>query len=176
MIKNRFLELYYKNGLDGISTTYLCTYCNISRTIFYRYFDDKYDVLESIEHEYISLLKEANDTLRTFPIRASNNKEELFPFINEVLNVLDQNRLVYKALLGPNASNSFALGLKQQIKKDLIGKFEYDQISRDIDFTAEISAATFVSIYRYWLLNRADLPKSTIAEMCTKVVLKPLYY
>lgn len=51
LIKKAFIQLFSKQGIDKITVSKICSVSGVSRSAFYRHFDDKYDILENIETE-----------------------------------------------------------------------------------------------------------------------------
>ena len=61
-IQKVFIELYAKENFNKISVKNVCSKSNISRTTFYNYYDDLYEVLGNIEDKLIFQLKEINQS------------------------------------------------------------------------------------------------------------------
>ena len=41
-IESAFLEIYQRDGIDGVSIAGICQVCGIARSTFYLYFEDKF--------------------------------------------------------------------------------------------------------------------------------------
>lgn len=73
-ILNAFNKLVQKKSFDKITVDYLCREADVGRTTFYRYFTDKYDILDYSVQQTFRHAQEEND-IRTF--------EDLFQFVGE---------------------------------------------------------------------------------------------
>ena len=79
-IRDVFMELYAKGGINGITVNSLCKKCGIAKSTFYLYFEDKYQVLGSVEHEILADLRaicqdlcdcDMNDVLSGHPLECA---------------------------------------------------------------------------------------------------------
>ena len=69
LIKDQFIHLYEKKGLDKVTVNEICKVCEISRSTFYQHFDDKYDFLETIENELLDNVQNLNKDMQEIFIR-----------------------------------------------------------------------------------------------------------
>ena len=94
-VETAFYELLKKKDYEDITVTELCVAVNMPRKAFYRYFDEKADVLNSLLDR--TLLKYGNffnnDKKKTY----KNELEAFFKFWyenRELLEILDKNNLI----------------------------------------------------------------------------------
>ena len=59
-IKKNMLHLLKKNAFKDITMSMLVDECRINKTTFYRHYSDKYDLIEKISKDYISLFSKAS--------------------------------------------------------------------------------------------------------------------
>ena len=59
-IKNSMLHLLKKYEFKDITMSMLVDECRINKTTFYRHYSDKYDLIEKISNDYISLFSKAS--------------------------------------------------------------------------------------------------------------------
>lgn len=59
-IKNSMLHLLKKYEFKDITMSMLVDECRINKTTFYRHYSDKYDLIEKISKDYISLFSKAS--------------------------------------------------------------------------------------------------------------------
>ena len=93
-IKNSMLHLLKKYEFKDITMSMLVDECRINKTTFYRHYSDKYDLIEKISKDYISLFSKASsnfenginehniDCLIQF---FDNNKDELLILESKIL-------------------------------------------------------------------------------------------
>ncbi len=164
-IRQCFIELYAVNGIEKISVQQICQHCNISRTIFYKYFDDKYSILEEIEQDLLDGITELNRNLPQTPLQ--NYKPGMpFPVFYETVNFIKENEIYFKPLLGPHGDPQFIFRWKKQIRKDIKAKFEHDKIPTcNLNVVTELFAAAIIGLYTYWFYEDASLSAQTISEI-----------
>ena len=140
-IKESFMKLYKKKGIDGVTISSICEDCQISRTIFYQYFDDKYDVLQSIEEMILTAGPEI--CKRHINTDISGHKPGTpFPMVYEIFCYAKEKEIFFKPLIGPHGDSYFIFKWKQAIQSDLRQKLEHDGVLPD-DF--EVASAFLAS-------------------------------
>ena len=90
IIKDTFLKLLKKKSVDKITVTELCKAADINRATFYTHYEDCYDLLRSIEDEFINQFKQ------------TGKKEKLCDpkeLITSIYDVLDDNRELCNVLI-----------------------------------------------------------------------------
>ena len=93
-IKNSMLHLLKKYEFKDITMSMLVDECRINKTTFYRHYSDKYDLIEKISKDYISLFSKASSNFEN-GINAhnidcliqffDNNKDELLILESKIL-------------------------------------------------------------------------------------------
>lgn len=93
-IKKNMLHLLKKNAFKDITMSMLVDECRINKTTFYRHYSDKYDLIEKISKDYISLFSKASSNFEN-GINAHNidcliqffddNKDELLILESKIL-------------------------------------------------------------------------------------------
>lgn len=164
-IKESFIELYEAGGIDKVSVQGLCGKANISKTIFYRYFDDKYQVLECIEDELLAGIKEINLVLKNTPL-GEYKKGKPFPVFYETAEYVYSKKKYFKALLSAHGDPQFIFKWKKQIRLDVRTKFEFDHITGyNLDVVTELFAASVIGLYTYWFFENPDMSCQEISEI-----------
>lgn len=160
-----FMLLYDNAGIDKVSIQKLCEQCGISRTIFYKYFDDKYDVLDSIERNLLQNLSDLNRDLPQTQLETYTPGTP-FPVFYETAKYVQQNEHYFKPLLGPHGDPQFIFRWKKQIRKDVYSKFKHDNIhTGDLNLITELFAAAIIGLYTYWFFENPSLTAQEISEM-----------
>lgn len=62
IIKETVLSLLQKESIDSITVTEVCKVADVNRTTFYRYYDDVYSCVDSIESDFLDNLKIPQET------------------------------------------------------------------------------------------------------------------
>ncbi len=163
-IRHCFIRQYGEVGLEKITVRALCEECAISRTIFYKYFDDKYDVLESIEQELLDGLAKIHQELKQEAITTQRRNTPFSSFFGTA-EYIRENEIYFKPLLGIHGDQQFIYQWKQRVRSDLKGEFEYNHVSAgNLDVVTELVASAVIGLYAYWLIEEPSLTIEEISE------------
>ena len=86
-IRQVLLELLEKESINQLSTSQIARKAEINRVTLYRHFDDKWEILESIEDEFLELLIEPHSKMRLrlqkeHDLNTDQPVNELLQFLN----------------------------------------------------------------------------------------------
>lgn len=166
-IKDCFIDLYEKKGIEQISVREICENVKISRTIFYKYFEDKYSVLEEIEGDLLAETKKINAHLKTQNIRAYK-RGDIFPVLYETIQYIYEQKKYFRPLLSAKGDPSFIFKWKKQIRDDVRNQntsVDLDIFTQiDNDVINELFASICIGLYTYWFFENTALTPKQIAE------------
>ena len=110
-IRNAFAELVKEKGeLDKITVTELVKRANINRSTFYLHYSDIYDIAGELEQSLLS------DVMAMNP----RNRDELFIFTNELLDIIYKNENLYRQVLTSDAPMYFLRRLRREITAKIL--------------------------------------------------------
>ena len=125
MIKEAFYRLLEKKSLHEISITDITEEADINRGTFYLHYVDKYDLLNKLEDEILeSLISYAKDTIfdGVFELDSENHITAInkpIPFVKKLFDFLKENRVLVRAVSGPNGDPNFQQKIKGFMAKTL---------------------------------------------------------
>ncbi len=169
-ISKAFIELYCQKDISAISLNEICKKAHVSRTTFYRYYDDKYAVLEEIEDNLIDSLAKINQPVYNikFPVDAWSVFAPVF-YQSSVL-IKANAKLIVSMLKNKN------IQFLSKWKKNMRTYFEnylfinnYDG-SNPLIITA-LLASTVIGTTSFWLLERPDISLEEISNIGGKALL-----
>ena len=140
-IRSVFMDLYAQDGIDGITVNGLCKACGIAKSTFYLYFEDKYQVLEAVENDVLTQLREVCDGLRSCDFRKSSNKE-ILKETQGIARCLTENGDTLRALMGKHGDPRFSYKWKKNITEAFRDSFRG---AKGDTPSAEIACTTFSS-------------------------------
>lgn len=112
-IKEAFAELINeKKELSKITVTELVKKADITRSTFYTYYDDIYDLADDYQLETIELLISDDNILYS--------KEDIINYFKDVSNCLKKNENTYKMLLSSNETLYFLEKLKNMSAQKIL--------------------------------------------------------
>ncbi len=174
-IKLSFIRLYEQSGIDRVSIRAVCEEAGISRTMFYRYFDDKYQVLESIEDELIEGMRQINRRLVDVPLN-EYRRGEPFPVFVDTARYIRSQEAYFRPLLNVHGDPQFIFRWKKQIRADVRQKFVHDSITTfNLDVVTELFAAAIVGLYTYWFFENPALSCEELSEIAGNLLCGSLY-
>lgn len=107
-----------EKSVNQITVKELVEEVDINRSTFYLHFKDIQDLLREIEENMEAQIKRA---IEEHPIVSGN--ENAFYFIEDMFRVLDEEREISKALIGPNGDMGFIHRIERIIKENSRGRW-----------------------------------------------------
>ncbi|HML36176.1 MAG TPA: TetR-like C-terminal domain-containing protein [Bacillota bacterium] len=168
IIKDAFLELCKENKLEKISIKDITTNAHINRSTFYLYYKDIYDLLESIENEFLADFTNKIKDVYTIILKDG----DIYPIIPS-LEFYQKYSKYLMVLLGSNGDPVFAHKLKAIIKNNLseLLKSEELQTVPYLDYIIEYLASAQIGVLTYWLQSEMMLPMEVIGDLLKKMSL-----
>jgi len=107
--KNRIIEslinLMENIPFNKITMSQIASEAEVNRATIYRIFDDKYDIIEAKENQFLEALKSARGKIDLFSFkqRLNGSSNNLY----NILKVIDENKRFLNIVIGPNGEQSF---------------------------------------------------------------------
>lgn len=102
-LRQGLARLMQKKSIKEITVKELVDEVDINRSTFYLHYTDIYQMLEKIEEEAMVDIREAMEGCPT----DCTEREKIIPFLARFFSILDSNRDLSLALLGPNGDMDF---------------------------------------------------------------------
>ncbi|KWX79063.1 DNA-binding transcriptional repressor AcrR [compost metagenome] len=157
-----FCELYSQKPIEKISIQEIANKAGYNRSTFYQYFTDIYELLDFVENDLLSYIKEelANKELSTYTVQNALHCLEN----REYLTVLN-------ALLGDHGSIRFLERLKREIT---LGRLDlnFPQNHSITPYLIEFHISTSLSLFRLWLQRQKDLSPEEFFELVDNLYTK----
>lgn len=156
-IRSVFMNLYAEGGINSITVNSLCKECGIAKSTFYLYFEDKYQVLESVENEILEDLRmtchdlsdcDMNEVLTGKPLKKAF----------DTIRYIKDNAEIFRALLGKYGDPRFSYKWKKDIMDSFMGRFRAekgDDSSAGIACT--IFSSSLIGLYNHFLFDMPDV-------------------
>lgn len=174
-IRYQFILLYNKYGIDKLTVQQVCQQCGISRTIFYKYYDDKYSVLESIEDEIIEGLRKINQSLPQVSLY-EYKKGDAFPVFSDTAKYIKNQEHFIKPLIGIHSDPQFIARWRKQIRNDMALKFNHDNLQlENQNLVTSLFASAIIGLYQYWFFENSELSADEISIIAGNLLCGTLY-
>lgn len=105
-------SLMKEKNVNDITVKELVEAVDINRSTFYLHYTDIRNMLESVEHE---MLEEIENLIRDHPIGLNENT---FLFIADLFSILETNKDLCAALIGPTGDMAFIYKIEKIIREN----------------------------------------------------------
>ena len=158
-IRNVFLDLYSRKGIDGVTVNELCREAGIVKSTFYTYFEDKYSVLDEIETELLESLYQINDDLEHLELTPVYLGQPL-PQASRTVDFILEHLNEYRAIMGPKGDPSFESRWRRNIAASFEDRFIKEKgDKKSAGLACAIFSSTLIGIYRYIIFEEPDISK-----------------
>ncbi|WP_223701601.1 TetR/AcrR family transcriptional regulator [Sutcliffiella deserti] len=169
-IRMALLKLVKEKDFQKISVRDLCAYAEINRGTFYLHYQDKYDLLESVEQELLDNLRIImGERLAKKFDKLVGQPEILMSFATELFHYVDEEAEVFKMLLLDSVSPSFQNKLKTVIRENFlrVQKEDFSPTSLPIPFDYIMAYVTsaHVGLLEQWLAEGRKHTPEKMAEV-----------
>lgn len=163
-IKKALITLLKNYKFNLITINQIIKEAEITRSTFYRYYEDKYDLLNVIEEEIIDRIKSTRNSVMnesTIP----NNQTLSTELLIVLFNSLDAYADTISTLLSDNAEASFEMKLKNQISQRILilsNTFNISEVRSEL--VKEYLFAILIKTFQYWSANKDKVDIEEIAS------------
>lgn len=169
-LRQGLAKLMSNKSINEITVKELVEEVDINRSTFYLHYTDIYDMLEKIENE----LMEEIMSIITFNEENLKDKEDSYPFLEKLFTMLDRNRDICKALIGPHGDMSFVTKIEEYISKNTeqySSKLFQKEIQDDMKYIHAYCITGCVGMIKTWIIdNPADSPEHMAEVTCNMLI------
>ena len=161
-IRESLVELMQVHPISKISVTMICSSADINRSTFYSHYTDPYDLLNSIQQEVITDIKN-----HLMPVRFMDQPESTVPVIVQVLEYAKARSALFKVLLSENGDSSFQNEVMYLAQEKTIDELREDKrLDQSVIKYVELFAISGVlSIIYKWLTDNCQDETTTLAML-----------
>lgn len=138
-IRNAFLNLLEKFTIEKITVAEICRTAEINRATFYRYYDNEYDLLSSLENEMFEEIKNS-----VYEYRTDIDKLTEIIFIK-----FSEQKELWTLLLSDHAD----LGFLSKIYAFFDGYFLKDDSTKEKELMYRFLLYGYSGLFDYWVKN-----------------------
>jgi Transcriptional regulator len=169
VIKQALLDLMAENTLNKITVTDICKQADINRGTFYTYYSDPYDLLNQIEDEFFS---EIRDVLEKSKILDND-----YAFLVQILEYISKSRALCRIIL--DGDKLFVQKLVNLAHDKSIS--EYQALSsaasgEELELIFTFIANGIVGVIQFWLQNDLKQNPRELAELIRKMSISVYAY
>ena len=166
-LKKGLAALMKEKSVNQITVKELVEEVDINRSTFYLHFKDIQDLLREIEENMEAQIKRA---IEEHPIVSGN--ENAFYFIEDMFRVLDEEREISKALIGPNGDMGFIHRIERIIKENSRGTLEKMFLGKkeDLKYFYAFCLSGCLGLVKVWLNEGEEKSPEEMAQMTFNMI------
>lgn len=166
-LKKGLAALMKEKSVNQITVKELVEEVDINRSTFYLHFKDIQDLLREIEENMEAQIKRA---IEEHPIVSGN--ENAFYFIEDMFRVLDEEREISKALIGPNGDMGFIHRIERIIKENSRGTLEkmFPGKKEDLKYFYAFCLSGCLGLVKVWLNEGEEKSPEETAQMTFNMI------
>ncbi|MDR1130399.1 MAG: TetR/AcrR family transcriptional regulator [Prevotellaceae bacterium] len=170
VLQDSLLALMKEKSILHISIKEICEFAGLSRSTFYAYYKDEYDLLQAIEEQ---TLIEANAIALKYKMTAGKpNSQEITVILQDILQLIVNNSNSIQVLWSENGDSDFQKkffrkGIERMSQfRESVGTKSRDKEADKYDFAFVIGG--MFTIVQEWLKNGMDIPAPKLAKILAK--------
>ena len=166
-LKKGLAALMKEKSVNQITVKELVEEVDINRSTFYLHFKDIQDLLRELEENMEAQIKRA---IEEHPIVSGN--ENAFYFIEDMFRVLDEEREISKALIGPNGDMGFIHRIERIIKENSRGTLEkmFPGKKEDLKYFYAFCLSGCLGLVKVWLNEGEEKSPEEMAQMTFNMI------
>lgn len=166
-LKKGLAVLMKEKSVNQITVKELVEEVDINRSTFYLHFKDIQDLLREIKENMEAQIKRA---IEEHPIVSGN--ENAFYFIEDMFRVLDEEREISKALIGPNGDMGFIHRIERIIKENSRGTLEkmFPGKKEDLKYFYAFCLSGCLGLVKVWLNEGEEKSPEEMAQMTFNMI------
>ncbi|MBB1095796.1 TetR/AcrR family transcriptional regulator [Limosilactobacillus agrestis] len=157
--ENALITLLEKNAFESLTVDQICKEALMHRSSFYRYFSDKYDLLEQTLNAQINKLTENTDS-----------EDDI---IKQLLSYIDKNKDVIRHLAPNSARSSLYTEILNILSQVLLERRNLEtndpivialQKSDNPEMLAYVLSGAIIGTFYWWQGNNYDVPTEDVIK------------
>lgn len=160
-LRQGLARLMQKKSIKEITVKELVDEVDINRSTFYLHYTDIYQMLEKIEEEAMVDIREAMESCPT----DCTEREKIIPFLARFFSILDSNRDLSLALLGPNGDMDFVERIETLIASKFLKPSSLPATDTEIRYAYAFCLSGCIGMIKTWLSRTEHESPEAMAEL-----------
>ena len=146
-LRQGLARLMQKKSIKEITVKELVDEVDINRSTFYLHYTDIYQMLEKIEEEAMADIREAMEGCPD----DCTEREKIIPFLARFFSIMDSNRDLSLALLGPNGDMDFVERIETLIANKFLKQSSFPTTDSEIRYAYAFCLSGCIGMIKTWL-------------------------
>lgn len=168
-LRNSIINLIIEKPIEKISVTEICNNALINRITFYKYYEDKYTLLDDAFYEIKdNILKQlpSNEAIKSI----EDASQYLVDIINIVITFIENNRLLISSLYknGNNKLANIITNISEGAINDLLDEInKIKPLKYSLPAVSSFIHGGFMATIYYWIEHPDSIKKKDVLELIT---------
>jgi AcrR family transcriptional regulator len=167
-LRESLLDIIREKPILRISLKEICDRADISRSTFYTYYDDQFDLLSQIEDEIFE--KIGGIIVKARGVSKLKNADLLL-IAEEMLAFIADNKKAMEVLFGPNGDVNFFVKFVSHYIKQVMSLADAKTVASKGKYHIHFVIGGIIMVIREWLKNNMDIPIPEFAKLIVKMAL-----
>lgn len=170
-LKNSLIDLLETKSITKITIKEICEHADVNRATFYAHFSDQYDLLNSIEEEYMeNILKDLDLNIRY------RNDHNTMNLAEGILIFIYNNAKMSRILLSDRGDIHFQKKIMAIVHDHIVDSFvNFNPDEKDhAQFISSYVISGCVGILQTWFQNGLTQSPQMVAQTISKLALRSL--
>lgn len=170
-LRKGLAELMEKKSIKEITVKELVDQVDINRSTFYLHYSDIYDMVEKIEHE---MIQEIEQLVEDHPVSPFN--ESSFSFIEDIFAILEENKEICAAFLGPNGDIAFLHRIEEIVSRHSLKALQevFPEKMQDLKYSYAFCLSGCVGLIKTWLNGHSGESPQYMAKLTFELIMNTL--
>lgn len=160
-LRQGLARLMQKKSIKEITVKELVDEVDINRSTFYLHYTDIYQMLEKIEEEAMADIREAMECCPD----DCTEREKIIPFLARFFSIMDSNRDLSLALLGPNGDMDFVERIETLIANKFLKQSSFPATDSEIRYAYAFCLSGCIGMIKTWLSRTEHESPEAMAEL-----------
>ena len=160
-LRQGLARLMQKKSIKEITVKELVDEVDINRSTFYLHYTDIYQMLEKIEEEAMADIREAMEGCPD----DCTEREKIIPFLARFFSIMDSNRDLSLALLGPNGDMDFVERIETLIANRFLKQCSFPATDSEIRYAYAFCLSGCIGMIKTWLSRTEHESPEAMAEL-----------
>lgn len=183
LIQEALIELIEEKGFEAITVKDLTTKANINRGTFYAHYQDKYDLMEKCQEQFMQQMTEIAKRYYPDVEDELNNQSEFMAPLSLFISIfenLDENSSFITAVLSPKGDVTFQIKLKDFLWKTIFnnshGLIKEEKILVPEQYLVSYIVSAHIGVIQQWLNEgRKESPRKMAQILSTMTTKGPFF-
>lgn len=149
-LQDALLELMTTKPFEKITINNIADAAHVNRSTFYRYYDDKYQLLERIEDDLIEQIDSIRNQVK--PLQSDQSAD----LLQMEVNFFNRHFAELQVLLGNNGDRHFEAKLTQGFY-ERFAAFTHHQANPQVMMIRQVIVTTSMTVLKFWLFNAEQI-------------------